>query len=129
MARRAGSRDIAADYSSGAVAPGPGGAVRSARRWAAGVEHLQDLTDAVAGELHELGRDPDRLVARRDLDQREPVDQLLGLRERTIGDADLAVLARELDTAGRADQPAGHHDDAGLDILLGERTDRGHVLG
>src|SRR6185295_19630133 len=119
---RTGSADIAADYSSGDVA------AESARRRAAGVEHLQDLAGAVAGELHELARDADRLVARPDLDQREAVDQLLGLGERAIGHADLAVLAGELDAAGRANQPAGHHDDAGLDVLLGERVDRGHVL-
>src|SRR5262245_39479480 len=95
------------------------------RRWCAGVEHLEDLAGAVAGDLHELGGERDRLLARADLDEREPVDQLLGLGERTVGHAHLAAVALQLDAARRADQAAGHHDGARLDVLLGERAELG----
>src|SRR6185503_13669659 len=108
------------------VARRPRGVQLALWRWAR-VEDLEDLAGAVAGDLHELGGERDRLVPRADLDEREPVDQLLGLGERTIGHAHLAALAAQLDPARRADQTADHHDDAGLDVLLGERAQLGEL--
>jgi hypothetical protein len=52
---------------------------------------LADFAFAVSGKLKEALRQLDRLVLRLRVQDREPAGQLLGIRERAVGDGDLVA--------------------------------------
>src|SRR6478752_10660346 len=98
-------------------------------RYFRGVEDLQHLGLAVASDRHEALPVLDRLRHRVCPDQREAVDQFLGLRIRPVSDGELASRQRKARAAARTDQAAGHQQHAGLAHLFAEFADGGHLLG
>ena len=52
---------------------------------------LADFAFTVSGKLKEALRQLDRLVLRLRVQDREPAGQLLGIRERAVGDGDLVA--------------------------------------